>query len=175
MSLYCDTPIPAFEQDVCANEEGRIIAIAYLRVDHQITDATVKAQWTAAIADGTAIIIQNVRGQKPVGSPVTKDGFGRQKTKTVSYDRTLSYQHPDVIGNEDFYDVLNFDNSHQIAYYTAGKKVWMPPVDEEPVVNVDADPIIEEALDSDIVFDVQVGWAAQKMNTAFDAPTGVFE
>ena len=76
--LYCDTPIPTFAQDVCANEEGRIIAIAYLRVDHAITDATVKAQWTAGIADGTVIVIQNVRGQKPVASPVTKDGFGRQ-------------------------------------------------------------------------------------------------
>ena len=87
----------------------------------------------------------------------------------------MSYQHPDVIGNEDFYNVLNLDNSHQVAYYTAGKKIWMPPTDEEPVANVDADTIVEEALDSDIVFDVQVGWAAQKMNTSFDAPTGVFE
>lgn len=173
--LYCNTPLPAFEQDVCANEEGRIIAIALLRVDHAITDATIKAQWTTAIANGTAVIIQNVKGSKPVASPVTKDGFGRQKTKTVSYDRTLAYQHPDVIGNEDFYNVLNFDNAHMIAYYTAGKKIWMPPTDEEPVANFDADTIVEDPLDSDIVFDVQVGWAAQKMNTAFDAPSGVFE
>ena len=175
MSIYCDTPIPLFEQDICANEEGRIIAIAYLRVDNEITDPTVKAQWDTAIAAGKAIIIQNVRGAKPVGSPVTADGFGRQKTKTVSYDRTLSYQHPDVIDNEDFYNVLNFDNSHLISYYTAGGKIWMPPTDESPIVNVDADPIIEEALDSSIVFDVQTSWASQKMHTAYDAPSGVFE
>lgn len=173
--LYCSTPVPEFAQDVCANEEGRIIAIAYLRVDHAISSPETKADWDTAIADGTAIIIKNVRGGKPVASPVTADGFGRQKTKTVSYDRTLSYQHPDVVGNEDFYNVLNFDNSHLVAYYTAGKKIWMPPTDEEPVANVDADPIVEEGLDSSIVFDVQVGWAAQKMHTASDAPSGVFE
>ena len=51
----------------------------------------------------------------------------------------------------------------------------MPPVDEEPIANFDADIIIEDPLDSDIVFDVQVGWAAQKMHTASDAPSGVFE
>tara|TARA_R110002096_G_scaffold60958_1_gene151770 strand:+ start:909 stop:1436 length:528 start_codon:yes stop_codon:yes gene_type:complete len=175
MSLYCDIPIPAYAQNVCANEEGRIIAIAYLRVDHAITDPTVKAQWTAAIADGTAIVIQNVRGEKPVGSPVTGDGFGRQKVKTISYDRTLTYSHPDVIGNEDFYNVLNFDNSHEIVYYTAGKKVWMPPVDEAPVVNVDADPAIEAGLDSAITFEVATSWASQKMHDAYDAPTGIFE
>ncbi len=175
MSLYCDTPLPVFESDVCANEEGRIIAVAYLRADHPIIDPTVKAQWDTGIANGSIVVIQNVRGTKPVGSPVTADGFGRQKTKTISYDRTLSYQHPDVIDNEDFYNVLNFDNSHQISYYTAGKKIWMPPTDEAPIVNVDADPIIEEALDSTIVFDVQVGWASQKMNTSYAAPTGIFE
>ena len=173
--LYCSTPIPEFVQDVCANEEGRIIAIAFLRVDHAIVDPASKSEWDAAIALGTAIIIKNVRGSKPVGSPVTADGYGRQKTKTISYDRTLAYQHPDVIGNEDFYDALNFDNSHLVAYYTAGKKIWMPPTNEEPVADVNADPSIEDPLDSSIAFDVTVGWAAKGMHIATDAPSGVFE
>jgi len=175
MSLYCDTPLPAFEQDICANEEGRIIAIAYLRSDHAITDPTDSGQWNTGLGDGTVVIIKKVRGSKPTASPVTADGFGRQKTRTISYDRTLTYQHPDVIGNEDFYNVMNFDNSHQIAYFTQGGKIWMPPTDEAPVVNVDADPLIEEGLDSSIVFDVTVGWASQKMHTAYVAPADVFE
>lgn len=175
MSLYCNEPIPEFAADVCANEDGRIMAVAYLRADHAIVDPASKSEWDTAIADGTAIVIQNVRGAKPVGSPVTRDGFGRQKTSTVSYDRAASYQHPDVIGNEDFYNALNFDNSHLFAYYTAGKKIWMPPTDESPIANIDGDIIVEETLDSSIVFDVQIGWASQKMNTAYDAPSGVFE
>jgi hypothetical protein len=173
--LYCNEPIPAFEQDICANEEGRIIAIAYLREDHAIANPAAKADWDAAIANGTAIVIQNVRGSKPVGSPVTADGFGRQKTKTTSYDRSLAYQHPDVIGNEDFYNTLNFDNSHLVAYYTAGRKIWMPPTTEAPIADINADPAIEDPIDSTIVFDVQVGWAAKNMHTAYDAPSGIFE
>ena len=174
-NLYCDTPIPAYEQDICANEEGRILAVAYLRSDHAITDPTSGAEWTTGIADGTVVIIKNVRGSKPTASPVTGEGFGRQKTRTISYDRTLAYQHPDVVGNEDFYNVLNFDNSHQISYFTQGGKIWMPPTDEAPVVNVDSSPLIEEGLDSSIVFDVACGWASQKMHTAYVAPADIFE
>lgn len=175
MSLYCDIPIPPFEEDICADEAGRILAVAYLRNDHAITDPTDSGQWNTGIGDGTVVIIKNVRGSKPTASPVTGDGFGRQKTRTISYDRTLAYQHPDVIGNEDFYNVLNFDNSHQIAYFTQGGKIWMPPATEAPVVNVDADPLIEEALDSQIVFDVVCGWAAKDMHISSVAPANVFE
>ncbi len=175
MSLYCDTPLPAFEQDICANEEGRILAVAYLRSDHAIINPSDSGEWNTGIGDGTVVIIKNVRGSKPTASPVTGDGFGRQKTRTISYDRTLVYQHPDVIGNEDFYNVMNFDNSHQIAYFTQGGKIWMPPPTEAPVVNVDADPLIEEGLDSSIVFDVACGWASQEMHTAYVAPADVFE
>lgn len=173
--LYCNEPVPAFEANICASEEGRIIAIAYLRSDHAITNPESKSEWDAAIADGTAIVIRNVKGSKPVASPITQDGYGRQKTKTIAYDRSLAYQHPDVIGNEDFYDVLNFDNGHSVAYYTAGRKIWMPPTDEAPIADINADPSIEDPIDSTIFFEVAVGWASKKMNKAYDAPSGVFE
>lgn len=172
--LYCDTPVPAFAEDICANEEGRIIAVALLRVDHAITTPTSKAQWDAGVADGTVIIIKNVKGSKPKASPITVEGFGRQKTRTVGYDRTAQYMHPDVVGNEDFYNALNFNSSYTWAFYTSGGKIWFPPSDD-PVVNIDADYDVPEGLDTTIIWDVAVGWSSQEMHTAYDAPSGVFE
>ena len=174
MALYCDTPLPAFQEDICANAAGRILAVAYLRSDHAITDPTNSGQWNTGIGNGTVVIIKNVRGAKPKASPVQVDGFGRQKTRTVGFERTLTYSHPDVIGNEDFYNVLNFDSSHSIAYFTQDGSIWFPPSDN-PIANVDADAVVEEGLDTSIFWDVAVNWAAQDMNTAYTAPADVFE
>jgi len=173
-NLYCDTPLPAFEEDICANVEGRIGAIAFLRSDHAITDPTDSGQWNTGIGNGTVVIIKNVRGSKPKGTATTIDGFGREKTRTVGYERTLNYVHPDVLGNEDFYNILNFDGSHSIAYFTLDGSIWMPPSDN-PVANIDADTVVEEGLDTSIVFNVDVIWAAQDMNTSHVAPANVFE
>ena len=175
MSLYCDIPLPAFVEDICANEEGRIIAVAYLRSDHAVTDPTNSGQWNTGIGDGTVVVIKNVRGDKPKSSPVQIDGFGRQKNRTVGYERSLNYQHPDVIDNENFYNILNFDSSHQIAYFTQGGKIWMPPSTEAPIANVDADTVVEGGLDTSIIFDVAVTWSAQDMHTAYTAPADIFE
>ena len=174
MNLYCDISLPSFEQDICANVEGRIGAIAYLRTDHAITDPTNQGQWNTGIGNGTVVIIKNVRGAQPKGTPLTIPGFGRQKTRTVGYERTMTYQHPDVLGNEDFYNILNFDSSHSIAYFTLDGSIWFPPSDN-PIANVDAGTIVEEGLDTSIVFDVAVNWAAQDMHIAYDAPADVFE
>jgi hypothetical protein len=173
-NLYCDTPVPAYQEDLCANTEGRILAIAYLRSDHAITNPTDSGQWNTGLGNGTVVIIKNVRGAKPKGAPVQIDGFGRQKTRTVGYERTATYAHPDVIDNVDFYDVLNFDSSHSIAYFTQSGHIWMPP-SENPVANIDADYTIEEGLDTSIVWDVAVTWAAQTMNVPSVAPADVFE
>jgi len=173
-TLYCDEPLPAFQEDICAKDLGRIIAVAYLRSDHAITDPTDSGQWNTGLGDGTVVIIKNVRGAKPKGTATTIDGFGRTKTATMSYDRTLTYSHPDVIDNVDFYDVLNYDGSHSVAYFTQSGHIWMPP-SGNPKANVDADYTIEEGLDSIILWDVAVNWADQNMNAPYVAPADIFE
>jgi len=172
MSLYCDTPLPAYAEDICANEEGRIIAVAYLRSDATITDYTSAAEWNADIAAGRTVIIKNVRGEKPKSSANSIDGFGRQKSRTVGRDFTTSYQHPDVVGNEDFYNVLNYDSSHRFAFYTQGGKVW---VVEDAIADVDADFNVPMGLNDIIVFEVAVSWSTQPMPIAYNAPASVFE
>lgn len=180
MSLYCNIPLPDFEQDICANEPGRIISIALVRSDAGITDPTVKAQWNSAIAAGSVVIIKNVRGTKPKSSPVEIDSFGRQQTRTVSRDFTAQFFHPDIVSNEDFWNVANYDNAHSFWYYTQGKRIWRPaPLSEDndalPVVNINADSIVEEGLNTSIIGDVEVSWSSKFIPVSFAAPNDIFE
>jgi hypothetical protein len=172
MALYCDTPFPEFAEDICANEEGRIIGVAFMRSDHTVTDPTSLTQWQNAIAAGEVVVIKNVRGAKPKSTPVQIDGYGRQKTKNVGREFTATYSHPDVIGNEGFYNVANYDGSHSFWYYTQGNKIWSTG---DAIANIDADTVVEEGLDTAIAWDVAISWADQDIPEAYDAPAGIFE
>jgi len=172
MSLYCSTPLPAFSQDICANEPGRVIAVALMRSDHAVTDPTSFAQWNTARSNSTAVIIQNVRGEKPKSSPVNVDGFGKQQSRSVSRDFTAQYFHPDVVGNEDFYNILNFDNAHSFWYYTQGGLIWTTGT---AIADFNADHIVEAGLNTSIIFDVEVAWSSNDIPIAYTAPAGIFE
>lgn len=166
MPLYCDIPLGAFTEDICQVNEGRVIAVALVRSDAVINDLTSLTDWNAAITAGTVTIIRNVAGEKPKSSPVTADGFGRQQTTNISRDFTATYQHPDVVGNEDFYNNLNYNNSYSFYYYTSSKHVWSTG---EAIASFDADTIVEKGLNSRIIFDVAVSWSDKDMPVAYDA------
>jgi len=172
MALYCNSNQPGIQQDFCAKEPGRITAVAYIRTDNNtLSGYTTANEWLNGIANGTIHVIKNVRGEKPKSSVITADGFGLQKTYSVGRDFTATYEHPDVINNEDFYNAINYNNSFRFAYYTQGSRVW---VGGSEVCNVDADYVITNALDSIITFNVSVKWSAQSMHVAYNAPLGVF-
>jgi len=171
-SLYCATPLPTFVEDICANEAGRILAAVLMRSDHFITDPTVKGQWDANILEGKVVIIKNVRGERPKSTDVTEDGFGRQQTQSISRDFTAQYFHPDVIGNEDFYEVLNQDRAHSFWYYTQDNRIWDTG---NAIANFDADAPVPIGLNSQIMWDVAVSWSGTKIPKGFAAPAGIFE
>jgi len=168
--LYCDS-IPSYVYDACATEKGRITGVAFIRCDFDFTDPTDANEWQTGIDAGQIHVIKSVRGAKPKATQTTIDGFGLQRTKTVGYERTATYQHTGVEGNEDFYDALNFDGSHRFAYVTADNKVW---IGDSAVANVDADHVVEEGLDTIIYWDVAVDWSANTVHVAYDIPTGIF-
>jgi hypothetical protein len=173
MSLYCDDPVPAYVEDLCAKEQSRVTAIALIRTDNTtLSTYTSSSEWTNGVSDGTIIIIKNVRGDKPKSSRISTAGFGLQKEFSVGRDFTLNYSHPDVVGNEDFYNALNYNNSYQLAYHTAGGKIWIAG---DAVVNIDADHVVVEDLNNIIVWNNTVTWSAQDIPVAYTAPAGVFD
>lgn len=172
MALYCNTNQPGIQQDLCAKEPGRITAVAYIRTDNAtLSGYTTANEWLNGVANGTIHIIKNVRGEKPKSSTISIDGFGLQKSFNVGRDFTATYEHPDVVNNEDFYNNINYNNSFRFAYYTPGGKIW---VGGSEVANIDGDHVITTALDSIIVFNVTVTWSAQSMHVAYTAPANVF-
>ena len=170
MAIYCDN-VPDFVLDACATEKGRITAVAYIRSDFEFTDPTDANEWQTGIDAGQIKIVKKVRGAKPVATPTEIDGFGLSRTKTVGFDRTADYAHENVEGNEDFYDVLNFDNSHRFAFVTADDKVW---IGDSALANINADSVIEEGLDSIVYWQVSVQWSSNVIHKAYDIPTGIF-
>lgn len=174
-NFYCSTPVPPYVPDACANEPGRVVAVAFIRTDFDFTDPTDPAEWTAGIAADQIIVINETRGEKPKASQTTIDGFGLQRTRTVGYERTLTYQHADVVGNEDFYDGMNFSQNYRMAYVTPGEDglgvLWLGYA---AIANVDADNVTPPEIDSIIHWDVAVSWSDNKMHKAYDAPTGIF-
>lgn len=173
MAIYCNDPVPGYVADICANDPTRIIAVAYIREDNATLNGYTSAnEWINGVANGTIHVITNVRGEKPKGSPITKDGFGKQKTYNTGRDFSITYEHPDVVGNEDFYNAMNYQNSWRIAFYTSGGKLF---VSENVAVNIDADYVIAPTLDDVIIWNVAVTWSAQAMPVAYNGPASVFE
>lgn len=174
-NFYCSDPVPPYVPDACANEPGRVVAIAYIRTDFEFTNPEDETEWNTGIAAGQIIVINNTRGEKPKASPTTIDGFGLQRTRTVGYERTLTYQHSDVRGNEDFYDALNFSQNYRLAYVTPGEDslgvLWLTYA---AVANVDADNVTPPEIDSIVHWDVAVSWSENKMAKSYTAPTGIF-
>jgi len=173
-SLYCSTPLPDYAEDICANEPGRIIAVAIMRSDHTVTDPTSASLWNSNITAGRVVILKNVRGDKPKSTDVQGDGFGRQQTRSISRDFVANYKHPSVIGNEDFYNVLNYDNGHSFWFYTQGQKIWDSG---DAIANFDSDFTIEEGLNTFIMWDVTVTWSTEDIPVASDASaiSSIFE
>ena len=172
MSLYCDDLVPAYQEDLCESEAGRIIAVAYLRTDAEIADYTSAAEWAADVLAGRAAVIRNVRGEKPKSAPTEIDGFGREDVRTTGRKFTATYESPDVLENVDYYNAMNFNSSYRFAYYTQSGHIW---VVEDAIANVDADYVITNGIDSIITWSVEVKWSSKDMALPYTAPASIFE
>lgn len=167
-TLYCSTPLIDYDQDVCANEPGRIIAIAAIRTDAYATisaDITTASTWQTQIDAGKIKVIKNVRGDKPKSADVPIDGFGRQASKSINRDHTSNITFADIIGNEDFWNILNYDSGHHYFYYTQGQRIWDTG---NNVANWDGDSVVEEGLNTIVVGQATMTWSNQDVPVSSD-------
>jgi len=157
----------------CITELGRIRAFFYVRTSYTFSDPTDPAEWTSAIASGDVIIVQNTTGNKDKSSRIAGSGFGNQKDMTIARDFTVHYMHREVTedANTDFYDAMNFSDGYYCGFITQ-TKLWL--FQPENVVSVDADIIVEEGIDTRVLFDVTVAFIGQTLATPFEIPSGIF-
>lgn len=173
-ALYCETELPAFDQDICHNEPSRIIAVAYLRTDHGISNFENAGQWQSAIDAGKVVVIKSVSGEEAEQSPKKIDGFGREKSRTTALAQTVNYEHnfSGSPAQTNFYNALNYASDRYFAYYTAGKKLF---VVSDATVDVNARRSIPKTLDDIIKWMVTVEWDSQVMPVEMVGPESIFE
>ena len=167
----CDNSVPDHLCNRCGVvEHGRILSAAFISNDFDILDYSNPTEWIAGINAGKIKVIPDVRGEKPKGSPVLVDGYGRLKQRMIGYDFTASITDPSLIGNYDFYASLVGSTNYRLAFCT-DTQVY---VTSEPVTII-PDFIVTVDLNSEVTWTVDFQWSSPKPIPFFNMPEGVFE
>lgn len=121
---YCnDLPTAAFVNDACANPEGGIKAVVFVKCSTwgSFTDPEDGSEWDTAIAALNAFSIKPVTGQYDGPEYATADGWGDAPERNTAKDYTVTFTHPNVntvsggvYSNRDFYNAMSKSSG---AYY----------------------------------------------------------
>jgi len=143
MSQNCNygcATLPDHQQVTCNDYAvGGISAAALVECNQTtITDYTNPTQWTAAIADGSAKMIFDIKGEIPAASPVLIDnttGCGAAQI-LIGMDNTAIWTDANVIGaNDDLYAKLNLRKYYLVLFMCEEEQIRLSesPVDFQAV------------------------------------------
>jgi hypothetical protein len=174
MAYDCDVEIEDPFCDECGEETeaGRVRSVAFL---NETAYTAVKADpidetiWEAQVTAGNIKVIPNVRGSFDGGTPVKVDGYGDQKEKVIGYDCVLNFSDPVYGSNYPFYNSLAGRSSQYMAYRTESKT----HLSEAKVTAAPKNPV-EEDINSNVVWSVEVTWRQKNLVKPFDTPVGIF-
>lgn len=154
--------------DPCAvAEKGRVSGIGLSLLP--LTDMSSQAEWVAAVAAGTAILIPAVNGE--FSSAATKGpGYGRQDEKNVGFKHTLKFDWDKVANNVDVMNKLNYQ-SRRYVYWVTDSLIYYSGA----VVNFSASYKIDKAIDSDVMFNVEVTWNYKNLPAISTKPADIFD
>lgn len=151
--------------------------MAFLECNHTIVDFTSASQWNAAISNGTARLLLDVKGEIPDPSPVMVDnpiGCGATQTM-IGQDNTVNWTDSNVLAeNDDFYSKVNTRRGFLVAFMC-----------EEDQIRVSSDPVTMSARSAMVpntnqqlqmynvtaTFFSKVGTIPMQL---YDAPAGIF-
>lgn len=106
----CPVVLGSHRPENCSVKNGGNDAVAVILDDTAITDFTNTTQWNDAIADGTVVLIEKIRGEFPEPSEVKGENIrGCGPSESLDgFDFTFTFQDANVNGdNDDFYGNLN--------------------------------------------------------------------
>lgn len=127
MSQSCFDDLPEYGENSCSeNQQADIDALAVIDRDQtDITDYTVAAQWTAAIAADDVRIIKNIRAWIPEPAERTQGNPRTQGPENIlnGFNLTIQFEDANVsTTNDAFYAALNGRTSYAAArFYYEGK------------------------------------------------------
>ncbi len=170
----CDGEVVEPVCDPCLDEieHGRIRGVAFVHKSFLSTlleDPEALDQWEKGIADKLIFIIPETSGSFDGGQPVEAPGYGDVQSKVVGFNFSLAYKDPNFKNNCPFYNSIMGSSNWHIAFRTETQT----RISGNPVAIIPKSPVQDE-LNSEVVWDVEIKWSQAKQPCPFDTPEGLF-
>lgn len=167
----CETEQPIHSCDPCGTrEKGRIRAMAFVKKGFEFVDRTSLAEWQAAVQNQDVILIPATHGSLSDPTPLLGIGYGSAVEKLLGFQYSLEYFDPDYKNNCDFYNTFLTQTTYRSVYITETQG-HMTDVD----VTVIPMAPVEDELNSEVVWKVNVKWEDSVHPCPFDFPVDVLE
>lgn len=152
----------------CADvENGRVRAVAFIRVDARIDDYYDEAFWAWLVFQKKAFIIHRTRGTYSA-EPQTVEGWGAQPTELANILHTLVYTEPFVCDLTPFYNALSDADIFRVVMITEnGLRYSNEPVSIKATAPVGATETVNE-------FSVTVTWNERNMPECINGTPPLF-
>lgn len=177
MALYayypenCDSSLGNHVCSPCPDTEaGRIRHVAFINSTYTFTDYEDEAEWIAGIESGDIKVIPNVNGTFDGGTTNFGRGYGSVPKKKTGKLFKAPYFDPNLVGNDQFYN----DLSNSIGWRIAIVGATIMRVSDN-AVTIDAKDVVEEPIESEVVWNVEVEFSQQSNPLHYSIPAGVFE
>jgi len=171
----CRPSIPDFTSPECSFEAGRIVAIAFI---HKGIHSTIFANpsnaalWVDGSYSADLHVFQEVRGTYSGGQPTEINGLGTQSTRVINGEHSINVRIEGVKNNETFWNELAKSHEYRVAFVVGGNYDLLFINDKD--CSIYANVPIEEGLDSEVLWNVDIKWRDFDNPKSSDVPTGIF-
>lgn len=133
-------------------ELGRVRSLALIKKGTTITLPFDVEEWRTAIEAGNIIVLPDTIGSFDGGSPKMGSGYGDETERKLGDDYVLTVKDPAYANNVDFWQSAESE-VWNVAFRSETKLQY---VDAD--VKLTAKAPIEEGLDSEVVWNVELKW-----------------
>lgn len=161
-------------QHICSpcpdTEQGRIRHVAFIKDSFVFVNPEDSTEWDTGIASGDIKIVPNVNGTFDGGTTTFGRGYGAVPKKKTGKVFKAPYFDPNLVGNDTFYNALSNSLNWRIAL--VGATIMRI---SDNAVTIDAKDVVEEPIDSEVVWNVEVEFSQKDNPVHYSIPTGIFE
>jgi len=170
----CQVFPPAYvELAGCDVEPGSVVAVAFIDEDVSFTNIKDAAEWTNLTYSTDILVHQEVRGSYAKAAATEIAGKGKQDTRVVGRKHELTFRVSSIKGNDNYWNTLNRATNYKVAFVVGSNYDLLFYVNTN--VSIDAGPVVEEGLDTEVDWNVSVKWSDIEVPSTSDVPTGIFE
>lgn len=174
MAIYypegCDTALAEHACSPCPDtENGRIRHVAFINKNFVFVNPENPAEWSTGITNFDIRIVPDVSGTYDGGTTTFGRGYGSVPKKKTGKVFKAPFFDPNLIGNDQFYNDLSNSLSWRIALI--GETVMRI---SDNAVTIDPKDAVEEAIDSEVVWNVDVEFSQRDNPAHYSIPDGIF-